>query len=267
MKKGLLALLLVGLVSGCGNSSNEDTIIRIGASPVPHAEILEQVKPLVEAKGYTLKIQEFTDYVLPNTALESGDLDANYFQHVPYLEDFNIKNKTNIVSVLSVHFEPLTLYSSKANKGIGLDQIKTGAKIAVPNDETNEARALQLLEANGLITLKAGVGLQATPLDIVENPYNIEIVEIDAAQLVRILEDVDYAVINGNNALMGDIGELAVASEDKASQAAQTFGNILAVRAGEEHSEKTKVLIEALSDASVSTYIREQYNGFVLPLQ
>ncbi|MGL5978363.1 MAG: MetQ/NlpA family ABC transporter substrate-binding protein [Erysipelotrichaceae bacterium] len=266
MKKLWASVLVLGLLSGCGSKA-DDSVITIGASPVPHAEILEQVKSLVEAEGYTLKIQEFTDYVLPNTALQSGDLDANYFQHLPYLEDFNAKNNTQIVSVLAVHFEPLTLYANEANKGIALTDIKDGAKIAVPNDTTNEARALQLLEANGIITLRVGSGLEATVLDIVDNPHNVEIVEIESAQLARVLPDVDYAVINGNNALLGDLGDLAVVSEDASSLAAKTFGNILCVKEGNEQSEKTKVLIKALSDASVSAFITENYDGFVLPLK
>lgn len=265
MKKLIAGLCAIALLAGC-SSSNDEKVIKVGASSVPHAEILAQVKSIVEEEGYTLKVTEFSDYILPNTAVQSGELDANYFQHEPYLNDFNEKNNTQLVSVLKLHFEPLTLYSSEKNIGLSLDNIKEGAKIAVPSDATNEARALQLLEANGLLTLKKGAGLQATKQDIESNPYNIEIVELDSAQLVRALDDVDYAVINGNNALLGNIGHLAVLSEDKDSEAAQTFGNILVVKSGNEVSDKTKVLIKALRDPRVAKYITENYNGFVIPL-
>lgn len=267
MKKLIVSIVALITLAGCGASSNNDQVIHVGASSVPHAEILNQIKEIVAEQGYTLKVTEFSDYVLPNTAVQNGELDANYFQHDPYLADFNAKNGTDLVSVAKVHFEPLTLYSSKKNQGTSIKDIQKGAKIAVPSDSTNEARALALLEAQGLLKLKAGVGLEATKRDIVENPYNLEIVELDAAQLVRALDDVDYAIINGNNALLGNIGELAMVSEDKNSEAAQTFGNIVAVKAGNETSEKTKVLVNALQDARISNYINESYDGFVIALQ
>ncbi len=239
-----------------------DKIITVGASVVPHAEILEETRELLADKGYELNIVEYTDYVLPNTALDAGDLDANFFQHTPYLEEFNLKNDTDISSALSVHFEPLGIYSDKVEH---IDEIPNGAKIAVPNDATNEARALLLLEANGIITLKEGVGVSATKLDIEENPYNVEIVEMEAAQLARVLTDVDLACINGNYALQGGLSATdAIATEASDSLSAQTYANILAVRTGQLDSEKTEILIEVLSHESVRDFIETNYGGTVI---
>ncbi len=239
-----------------------DKVITVGASVVPHAEILEETRELLEDKGYELNIVEYTDYVLPNTALEAGDLDANFFQHTPYLEEFNLKNDTDISSALSVHFEPLGIYSDKVKH---IDEIPKGAKIAVPNDATNEARALLLLEANGIITLKEGVGVSATKLDIEENPYNVEIVEMEAAQLARVLADVDLACINGNYALQGGLsGTDAIATEASDSLSAQTYANILAVHTGQLDSEKTEILVEVLSHESIREFIEANYGGTVI---
>ncbi len=195
MKKILLLITLFVALSLTACSAKEDKVIRVGASPAPHAEILEVIKPLVEAKGYTLEIVEYTDYVFPNTNVEEGELDANYFQHVPYLDYFNEKNGTHIVSVLAVHFEPLGLYPGKTNT---LAEIQDGAKIAIPNDATNEARALALLESLGLITIDPAKTAEATILDITSNPHNLQFIEIVAENLVVTLPDVDFAVINGN---------------------------------------------------------------------
>jgi len=273
---GLLAALLCLLVlAGCGGGAAEDkkedaaqtgddkTIV-IGATPTPHAEILEEVRAALEKDGYTLEIVEFTDYVLPNNALDKGDLDANFFQHLPYLEDFNAKNKTELVSAGAIHYEPMGLFGGKT---ASIDALADGAEIGVPNDTTNEARALLLLQEKGLIKLKADAGLEATPKDIEENPKNLSIKELEAAQLGRSLQDMDMAVINGNYALSADLKiSDALAIEEKESLAAQTYGNVIAVRKGEENSDKTQALLKALQSDAVKKFIEEKYEGAVVPL-
>lgn len=254
----LIALLLT--VTAC-TTEKKDTVIKVGASITPHAEILEVIRPLVEAKGFTLEIVEFTDYVLPNTNLNEGELDANYFQHVPYLTDFNAENGTKIVSVLAVHFEPLGLYPGKT---ASVEALADGATIAVPNDATNEARALNLLQALGLITIDPSKAESATILDITSNPKNLVIVELEAAQLARSLPDVDLAVINGNYALEAGITSTVLTTEDKASDAALKYANILAVKEGNETSEKTLILIEALSSDEVKQFILDTYYPVVI---
>lgn len=269
MKKRIVSLILTGvlasaLLAGCGGKGGSDKVIKIGASPAPHAEILEIVKTELADEGYTLEIVEYNDYVLPNTALQDGDLDANYFQHLPYLENFNAENGTTLVSAANVHFEPFGIYPGKT---ASLDQLQEGAKIAVPNDTTNEARALLLLEAEGLITLKEGAGITATIVDIVENPLNLEIVELEAAQIPRVLQDVDAAAINGNYAVeAGYTLADAVAVESAQSLAAQTYGNIIAVRKGEENTEKTKALVDAILSDEVEDFIEATYAGAVVPV-
>ncbi len=269
MKKKLIALLLgtallTASLTGCGASESDDKNIVVGASVTPHSEILEIARPLIEEAGYTLEIVEFTDYVLPNTALDEGDLDANFFQHLPYLEEFNAEKGTEIVSAADTHFEPFGIYGGKVTD---LSEIQEGATVAVPNDTTNEARALLLLEAEGFITLAEDAGLTATVLDIVENPLNLEIVEIEAAQLVRTLEDVDIACINGNYALEGGLSVAdALATESEESLAAETFANIIAVREGSEDDEKTQVLVDAVLSDEVRTFIEETYEGAVVPV-
>ena len=261
---GLAAVLCCGFLTGCGAGTTDEKTIRIGASPSPHAEILEQVKAVVEAKGYKLEIVEYNDYVLPNTAVQDGELDANFFQHKPYLDNFNANNNTDIVAVANIHFEPLGIYSSTITK---LEDIPAGAKIGVPNDSSNEARALLLLEANGFITLKKGAGINATINDIESNPLKLEIVEIEAAQLPRSLQDLSAAVINGNYAISGGLKVSdALAVEDSASVAAETYANIIAVKDGNQDSEKIKVLIEALQSEAVKQYIEENYGGAVVPV-
>ncbi len=255
----LISLLVISTLSACTSSNVK--VIKVGASPAPHAEILELIKPLLAEKGYTLEIVEFTDYVLPNTTLQEGDLDANYFQHVPYLEYFNEKNGTTLVSVLAVHFEPLGLYPGKSST---IESIPDGATIAVPNDATNEHRALNLLASLGWITLDPAVTEGATVQNIIANPKNLTIVEIVAENLVNTLQDVDYAVINGNYALEADITDSVLITEDKDSVAAQTYANILAVKAGNEDDAKTKALIEALSSDEVKTFIEETYYPVVI---
>lgn len=239
MKKRVLALLLgtvltAGVFAGCSSSpepektddsqktegeapstEGESTTIKIGASPAPHTEILEQAKDALAAEGINIEILEFSDYILPNESLASGELDANYFQHEPYLISFNEENGTNLVSMGNVHYEPMCIYAGKTTS---LEEIPDGAKVSVPNDPTNEARALLLLEANGLLKINADAGINATKLDILENPHNLEIVEMEAAQLPRTLQDVDFAVINGNYAVASGLNMSdALAKEEKDS--------------------------------------------------
>ena len=264
---GALALGLAGCSSrnsGSSSESGELIPIKVGASPAPHAQILEQcVEPLKEL-GYDLQITEFTDYVMPNTAVEDGSLDANYFAHQPYQDNFNKENGTHIVSVAAIHFEPLGLYPGKT---ASIDQIQDGAVIAVPNDETNEARALLLLEKEGLIKLKDGVGLAATTLDIEENPHNIEFYEVEAAQTVNVLADVDFAVVNGNYALDAGLSlDNALAIEEADSLAAKTYANIIAVREGDEDSAKTQVIMKILTSDEAKQYIEDTFKGAVLPV-
>ena len=248
-----------------GSEAAEKTVITIGASSTPHAEILEQVKEDLSAEGYDLDIKIFDDYVLPNTALNDGSLDANFFQHLPYLENFNKEHGIDLVSVGGVHFEPLGIYPGKA---ASLDAITEGGKVAIPNDATNGARALLLLEAAGLIKLKDGADITATSKDIVENPKDLEIVELEAAQVARAVQDVDVAVINANYALETDfdVEKDSLQSEDKDSEAAQTYANILVVRAEDKDSDAIKALLSALQSEKVKTFINETYKGAVVPV-
>ena len=272
----LTAALSVGLLAGCGGSADadknadanaaEDKVITVAASPSPHAEILnDAVAPVLEAEGYTLEVTEFTDYVQPNLVVENGEFDANYFQHQPYLTDFNAENKTSLVSAAAVHYEPFGIYSKKH---ASLDEIAEGAVISVPNDTTNEARALQLLQANGIITLKEDAGLAATKQDIVDNPYNVDIQEIEAAGLPATLDSAAFYVINGNYAIPAglNVNKDALAYEENTSEAAQTFANIVAVKEGNENSEKIQALVKALTSDEVKTYIEEKYEGAVVPI-
>ena len=273
-KKVLSVLVALGLVTvmaaGCSSSGggsasgSDDKTIVVGASPTPHAEILKAAENVLKEKGYTLKITEFQDYVQPNMALKNKELDANYFQHKPYLDEFNEKNGTKLVSAGAVHYEPLGLYAGKTKS---LAELSDGATIAVPNDTTNEARALLLLEANGLIKLNPDAGLSATPKDITENPKNLNVQELEAAQLGRSLQDVDMAVINGNYALQADLKVTdALAKEEKDSEAAQTYANVVAVREGDENSDKTKALMEALKSDDVKKFIEDTYQGSVVSI-
>lgn len=273
----LTAALSVGLLAGCGSGSNdannnadanadaEDKVITVAASPSPHAEILAVAGEVLAAEGYELQVTEFTDYVQPNNVVENGEIDANYFQHQPYLTDFNAENGTHLVSVAAVHYEPFGIYS---NKHASLDEIADGAVISVPNDTTNEARALQLLQAQGIITLKEDAGLAATKQDIVENPYNVDIQEVEAAALPPTLDSADFAVINGNYAIPAglNVAQDALACEDAASEAAQTFANILVVKEGNEDSEKIQALVKALTSDEVKTFINDTYEGAVVPI-
>jgi D-methionine transport system substrate-binding protein len=268
MKKFIIVLLTIvvaiGLFAGCSKTGSSKTL-KVGASVTPHAEILEIAKEILAEEGYTLEIIEYNDYVIPNTATESGELSANYFQHLPYLTDFNAEKNTHLVSVAAIHYEPFGIYPGKTKS---LDDLPDGAVIAVPNDGTNEARALYLLEAQGLIELKEGVGFTATILDIASNPKNLVIMEIEAAQIARALSDVDLGVINGNYAIQAGlkVGTDALAVEDKDSEAAQTYGNILAVKEGNENNEAIQALVKALKSDKVKNFINETYEGAVIPL-
>lgn len=262
-----VGLLSVAVFAGCGAKGNvgedEKKVIKVGASPSPHADILKQAAPILEEEGYELDIVEFVDFVQPNLALESGELDANYFQHKPYLENFNIEKGTNLVAVGDIHYELFGIYPGKTKS---LDELKEGAKIVVPNDTTNEARALLLLEAQGLIQLKEDAGLEATTKDIVKNDKNLDIIEIEAAQLPHSLSDVDLAVINGNYALSADLTaeEDAIAVEDIESIGVSTYVNVVAVKAGNEENEATKALVKALKSETVQKYIEDTYAGGVI---
>ena len=272
----LLALVLVlslTLIVGWQNNepdkdspSAEETKgkITVAASPTPHAQILAQVKDVLTEQGYELEVVEFTDYVQPNLVVDAGDVDANFFQHQPYLDNFNEENNTRLVSIAPVHYEPLAIY---AGKSADLSNVPDGAAIAVPNDTTNEARALLLLETNGLIKLKEGAGFAATKNDIAENPHNIEIVELEAAQVSRVIDEVDFVVLNGNYALDAGLNVAdAVAKEEQESEAAQTYANIIAVKEGNEEREDIKALIEALKSDEVKQYINDTYKGAVVAI-
>lgn len=265
-----LALTACGGNSGAAttaaasSSAASDNVITVGASPSPHAEILEAIKPELEARGYELKVVEYSDYVQPNVALSEGDLDANYFQHLPYLENYNTENGTDLASAGAIHFEPTGLYAGKSSD---ITNAPNGAKIAVPSDATNEARALLLLQDQGVIKLTDGVGLEATANDIVENPHNVELVEVEAAAVPRSLQDVDFGVINGNYALSAGLDTSAtLASEGADSEAAQTYANIIAVRSGDENSEKTQALLKALTSDTARKFIEGTYKGSVIPV-
>ena len=270
----LLTGALAFSLAACGGSSSSSSssssstasekTITVGASPSPHAEILNAVKDELKNEGYELKVVEYNDYVQPNVALSDGDLDANYFQHAPYLENYNQENGTDLVSAYAVHFEPMGIYAGKSSD---IKNVPDGAKIAVPSDATNEARALLLLQEQGVITLKSGAGLEATTNDIESNPHNVQFVEVEAASVARSLQDVDFAVINGNYALSAGLDTTAtLASESTDSEAAQTYANIVAVRKGDENSEKTQALIKALTSATSKSFIESEYKGSVVPV-
>ena len=241
-------------------------IITVAASPTPHAEILAKAKDILAAEGWDLQVTEFEDYVQPNLVVESGEFDANYFQHVPYLDDFNKENGTSLVSAAGIHYEPFGIYpGTKA----ALADLADGDTIAVPNDTTNEARALLLLQANGLITLKDDAGLTATTLDITDNPKNLKIQELEAAQVSRVRDEVALVVLNGNYALEAglSVGKDAIAHETADSEAAKTYVNIIAVKSGQEGSEKTQALVKALESQEIRQYIVDTYDGAVIPFK
>lgn len=264
---GAAAVLAVGLTA-CGGKENkaDDKTITVAASPTPHAEILEAAKDLLKEKGYTLEIKEFDDYPQQNVVVDEGEFDANYFQHQPYLDNFNEEKGSDLVSAAKIHYEPLGIYPGASED---LENIKDGAKIAVPNDATNEARALLLLEENGIITLKEDAGLNATKKDVEENPHNIEIVELDAAQIARVVEELDFVVLNGNYALDAgfNVQTDAIAKEEADSDAAQTYANIIAVKKENKDSEKIKALVEVLQSEEIGKFITDTYEGAVVPMK
>jgi D-methionine transport system substrate-binding protein len=261
IKKSILVFAVFALVlSGSLAVQADGHVLKVGATPVPHAEILEFVKDDLAEEGVELEIVEFTDYVTPNLALSDGSIDANYFQHVPYLNQFSTDRGLDLVPVTKVHIEPIGLYSDKYTD---LDQIPEGSKIAVPNDPSNEGRALILLHNNGIITLEDPSDLNATPLDIVENPKNIKFEELEAAQLPRVLPDVAGAVINTNYALEADLNPVDDALVLESSES--PYVNILVVRAGDEDNENIQKLVEALNTTKVKEFILEEYEGAIVP--
>ncbi len=261
----LAVVLVIALLAGCGSSKKEPTKIRVGATPVPHAEILEVAKEQLAKEGYELEIIVYNDYVQPNLAVDSGELDANYFQHTPYLDSFNAENGTKVVSAGLIHYEPFGIF---AGKTASLDALPEGAEIAIPNDATNGARALLLLAQEGILTLKEGAGVTATVYDIVDNPKNVQIKELEAAQLPISLKDVDLAVINGNYALDAGLNPTtdALAIEDASGDAAQYYANLVGVKEGNENSEAIKALVKALQTQEVKDFINNTYSGAVVPI-
>ena len=273
LKKALaLALtgaVLVGAFAGCGakkdsGDKKETKKIVIGASPSPHADILKVAKKELKKEGYELEIKEYSDYVQPNTALESGDLDANYFQHKPYLDDFNKQKKTHLVSAGTIHYEPFGIFPGKTKT---LKALKNGATVAVPNDTTNEARALLLLQDNGLLTLKDGASLTATINDIKDNPKKLKFQELEAAQVSKVKGEVAYVVLNGNYALEAgySVGKDALAYEKSDSEAAKTYVNIIGVKEGNENSDAIKALVKVLKSDEIKKFIEDKYDGAVIP--
>lgn len=299
MKKRFLAgvlagVLAVGALTACGSSnaqsstaaqteagtetagteaagettaaSGDLTPIKVAASATPHAEILEQAKPLLAEQGYDLQVTVFNDYVQPNEVVDSGDFDANYFQHAPYMEQFNKEKGTKLVDAGDIHYEPFGIYPGTKKS---LDEIADGDEIAVPNDTTNEARALLLLQDNGLIKLKDGAGLTATVNDIAENPHNIKIVELEAAQVARVTGETAFVVLNGNYALQAgySVKKDALAYEASDSEAAKTYVNIIAVKEGNEDSDAIKALVKVLKSDDIKKFIDEKYDGAVIAFE
>ena len=304
MKKSVVATLLaavlaIGTLSACGSSAeqaasaaSEETAvaateaaaetetaeteaaaeteskgtITVAATSVPHAEILEAAKPILAEQGWDLQITEFQDYVQPNEVVEAGDFDANYFQHVPYLNSFNEEKGTHLVAVGNIHYEPLGIYPGTESD---LNAISDGATIAVPNDTTNEARALLLLQDNGLITLKDGAGIEATVKDIAENPHNIKFTELEAAQVSRVLPEFSFAVLNGNYALEAGLNAQtdALAIETSDSEAAKTYVNVIVVKEGNENNEGVKALVDVLKSDEIKKFINDTYQGSVVPFE
>ena len=268
MKKLVAAVLTGVLVAGTLSTGvyakDDDKTITVAASATPHAEILEEAKPLLEKEGYELEVTVFDDYVRPNEVVESGEFDANYFQHIPYLDQFNEEKGTHLVNAGGIHYEPFGIYPGTKDS---LDDLEDGDSIAVPNDTTNEARALLLLQDNGIITLKEGAGLSATVKDIEENPHNVEIVELEAAQVARVTGETAYVVLNGNYALEAgfSVGKDALAYEKSDSEAAKTYVNVIAVKEGNEESEKIQALVDVLKSDEIKDFINEKYDGAVIP--
>ena len=271
----LAGVLAIGTLTGCGSTdkkaegstgSTDSKVIKVAASATPHAEILEEAKPLLEKEGYDLEVTVFDDYVQPNEVVDSGDFDANYFQHAPYMEQFNKEKGTKLVDAGDIHYEPFGIYPGTKKS---LDEIADGDEIAVPNDTTNEARALLLLQDNGIIKLKDGAGLTATVNDIAENPHNIKIVELEAAQVARVTGETAFVVLNGNYALQAgySVSKDALAYETSDSEAAKTYVNVIAVKEGNENSDKIKALVDVLKSDEIKDFINEKYDGAVIPFE
>lgn len=263
MKKFTALLLTLAITLSLAGAALAGTPVKIGATPSPHAEILEAIKAQLAEKGFDLEVVQFNDYVIPNNATETGELDANYFQHRPYMDDFNASAGTHMFAAIPVHFEPMAIYPGRTAK---LEDIKDGATIAVPNDPTNEARALLLLEAQGLLKIAEGKGLSATKLDVIENPHNIQLYEIEAAQVPTVLPDVDFAVINGNYALGFNLfaSKDSVAFEAIDSLAAETYINYIVVKQGNEGAAFLQALREVLASEETIAFIAEKYQGAVI---
>ena len=271
----LAGVLAIGTLTGCGSTdkkaegstgSTDSKVIKVAASATPHAEILEEAKPLLEKEGYDLEVTVFDDYVQPNEVVDSGDFDANYFQHAPYMEQFNKEKGTKLVDAGDIHYEPFGIYPGTKKS---LDEIADGDEIAVPNDTTNEARALLLLQDNGIIKLKDGAGLTATVNDIAENPHNIKIVELEAAQVARVTGETAFVVLNGNYALQAgySVKKDAIAYEAADSEAAKTYVNIIAVKDGNQDSDAIKALVKVLKSDDIKKFIDEKYDGAVIAFE
>ena len=273
-KLGLIASILVlalALLASCGGGSSTsdsgseggdaDKTIKVAASPTPHAEILNAVAGTLEKEGWTLEVEEFDDYVQPNVATTDGDVDANFFQHVPYIDEYNAQNGTKLVSVAAIHYEPMGVYAGTKKS---FDELADGDKIGIPNDATNGARALLLLQDNGVIKLKDGAGVTATEQDIAENPKNIKIVPLEAATIPASLPDLALGIINGNYAVGADLKiSDAIATETEDSLAAETYANVIVVNEENKDSEKTKALVAALQTEEVKKFIDDNYAGAV----
>ena len=271
----LAGVLAIGTLTGCGSTdkkaegstgSTDSKVIKVAASATPHAEILEEAKPLLEKEGYDLEVTVFDDYVQPNEVVDSGDFDANYFQHAPYMEQFNKEKGTKLVDAGDIHYEPFGIYPGTKKS---LDEIADGDEIAVPNDTTNEARALLLLQDNGIIKLKDGAGLTATVNDIAENPHNIKIVELEAAQVARVTGETAFVVLTGNYALQAgySVKKDALAYEASDSEAAKTYVNIIAVKDGNQDSDAIKALVKVLKSDDIKKFIDEKYDGAVIAFE
>ena len=259
----LAAALSLVVAAGSATAAQATTKIRVGASPTPHAEILKVANDVLKPQGYELQIIEYSDYVQPNMALEGKELDANFFQHKPYLDSFSKDRGLKLTSLVAVHIEPMGVYSHKVKN---VADVAEGSEVAIPNDPTNGGRALLLLQDLGILTLKEGVGLEATEQDIVENPHNVTIKAMEAANLPASLPDLDFAVINGNYASGAGIGDKVLTTEDAESVAAQTYGNVVAVKEGRENDPAVQALVAVLMSGDVQAWIEESYNGVVMPM-
>ena len=266
MKRVLASIAAATLTLALAVPAAAEGTIKVAASPTPHAEILDAAKEILAEEGWDLEVTEFEDYVQPNLVVESGDFDANYFQHVPYLESFNEEKGTHLVDAGDIHYEPFGIYPGTKSS---LDELEDGDTIAVPNDTTNEARALLLLQANGVLTLKEGAGLTATVNDIESKSKDIKIQELEAAQVPRVLGEVAFAVINGNYAVEAglSVSDDAIAYEASDSEAAKTYVNIIAVKEGNENNEGIVALVDALKSDEIKDFINEKYNGAVIPYE